>query len=175
MSTAAESAISLAEEALRLSLADSPAFRTWCGAANQAEALAKIHHEALPAPANADAYTKSEIQGLRPYAIVWTDPEDGHRRERIAQGVHKDGGTLHLRLVQNYAAGDAPGEASRKLENDAGKILDDLETNSTTSGVTSAYLVIERMAPAGPYRCGDDEEVVEGDFLWMDVRVEWGG
>ena len=55
---------------LRLIIADTTAVRTWFGAANQAQALTKIHYLQLPAPANGERHTVAEQEAYRPFALI---------------------------------------------------------------------------------------------------------
>ena len=74
MPTAPDGSLGLAMSKLRLALADSAAFKTWSGAADQAAALLKIHLHTLPLPAAGGEHTTSELGGFRNYAHIHAPP-----------------------------------------------------------------------------------------------------
>lgn len=174
--TAPKGPISLAEEYLRSTLADVTAFRTWCGAANQSEALARIHNDGLPAPADLeDGYTKTELQSYAPYAIVETDEEDGYRMQFASVGDgynYAEGGKLILRLVQIVAAGDKDDieEAERKWKNSIGQIMAGLFEKAGGAG----YLAITGLELAELFRFHPNDQPALGDQQGAMIGVEWG-
>ncbi len=131
--------LSLTQENLRIALAACATFRTLCGAADQAEALAKIHHDGLPDPANGAAeHTISELEALRPYAIVYTAEEQGLQTRALATGGSFNATTnLCLQLVRSVTAevGDAPdSDANMQWLNTVGKIIDELWALNADAG-----------------------------------------
>ena len=106
--TTPSGSISLAQQNLKVSLADCTAFRTWCGASDQAAALARIHLEGLPDPPEGQqTYTAEQLRALRPYAIVNTKPAGGFSLALAAFGAHGDydaAGKLEVQIFQNCPA-----------------------------------------------------------------------
>jgi hypothetical protein len=174
--TAAAGSISLAVDYLRTTLADSAAFRTWAGAANQAAALARIYYESLPPPANGNEHTLAELAAYRPYALVWVSPEDGFRKRHISQAAsfgYAQSGTMLFRMLQTVdpAIANDPAEISRRFINTIGTIFDEFEDLCGLAG----YLAIESMEiDFGPYRGDPDEKTTQGDYIGIDINVSWG-
>ena len=91
--------ITLCEEHLRRTLADCPRFRAWCGADNQAQALARIHFDDLPAPEDgAAALSEDQIIALRPFALIETGKQGGYSRGRVATETYVEAGLLWIVL-----------------------------------------------------------------------------
>jgi hypothetical protein len=176
MATAAAGSMSLAQENLRTILAACATFRTLVGAADAAAALPRIHHEFLTAPA-ADTYTADEMAGLRPYAIVSTDPACGFERVSHALGSFSSRGRLILILARSVpvAAQGQPaiGQAEADLlwRNTVGQIMDEL---ATLSSGTAGYLSIEGIRVAmGPGRYTDQRDPAVGEEMGAVLLITW--
>ena len=108
MATAATGCISLAEELLRTSLADSDNFRTWVGASGasaQAQALNRVHYESLPVPpAGQQEYTRLQLQEMRPYALIGTSGFGGRHAATGSQFEFRHHGSMNLCLLQDIPA-----------------------------------------------------------------------
>ncbi len=175
--TAPAGSISLAQEHLRTMLADCDAFRTWAGAADQAEALERIHHEGLPAPANhADVFTLAELQAYRPYAVVYTGEENGFSRTLDAAGgdfSFASSGQLKLRLYQDApeSCGDEPSsDANLQFKNAIGQILDDLCELAGQPG----YLAFNQITlDNGPYWAHPNSAPTEGVWQGVEIGIQW--
>lgn len=176
MTTAAEGSITLAEQDLANTLADCHAFQAWAGVASQAAALERIYFDGLPAPDNGrETYTADELAALRPYAVIWTDEEEGFRRKQVAAGAgfyFEDSGRLHLELVQEIAAADQAdlSASDRKFKNALGLILDELAELAGQGG----YLTATSFATKGPLRPHPDSEDGEGPWQWAKLVIDWG-
>lgn len=148
-------------EAGRTLLADSAAFRTLVGAANQAEALAYINRDAIDA--NEDG---SEID--LPFARVWVEESDS---EEIALGTWNETGVLHIgieaRAPGSYAAA-SDGEAW--AANTLGDIIDEMKTLVSSGG----YLTARRFSREHPGRPQSDQAGGANDYWIMDVRISYG-
>lgn len=98
--------------AFRQMLADSPHFQDWCGAADAAAALARIHTDGLPPPAeSADSFSAASYAALRPYALIYPSEGDPFRFEReAADNCWKVSGALICVLSKTYAGTDTPTE-----------------------------------------------------------------
>ena len=172
--TAPAGSMMLAQHYLRQSLANSATFRTWTETADEAAALAKIHYEGLPPPAdNAADYTAAALTAYRPYAVVWTDEENGFWKNKEASGFFRAGGRLILKFEQDVPEAIAadPAEIDLRFKNTIGQIIDDL-CNLTLVGV--GYLCFERITvDIGPYRTHPDDVPSQGDWQAIEIGVDW--
>lgn len=168
-----------AEGYLRATLADVAAFRSWCGAADQAAALARIHIDATTAPADSqnEEYTDAELAALIPYALIATDPDGGYRMR--AAGINADNSTnwidsgrLVLELIQLVPAQQARNIAAAEAawKQDLGKILVGLWTLAGKAG----YLAITAIHLAALYRIDDDDKASLGDQQGATLTIDWG-
>jgi hypothetical protein len=169
--------ISLAEEYLRTTLADCAAFRVFVGAAGPSQARERIHLDTLPAPdGGADEHPLSELQELRPFAIVYTAEVDGLRATADAVSDAREfhyGGRLGIHLERDVPpeiAGD-PQEVSRTFKNAVGQIIDGLAALAGTAGYLDSQTI---SLSAGPLRAHPDNYPTEGDHQWAIVEIEWG-
>ena len=158
--------ISLAESVLRTTLADCTHFRSWVGAANQAQALDRIYLDGLPPPANnADSHTLSELQALRPFAVIYTEEQRGWRTRQNAAGTRHwfiHSGSLTVRFEQDSPSDalDDPGELDRRFRNTIGQIVsteDDANPGLLELAGTPGYLAITGIEASGPFRSDDDQ------------------
>ncbi len=167
--------ISLAQQNLRLSLADSTAWRSWVDATTQEQALNRIHLIGLP-PADDDFYTRIELETKRPYAIVAMAPEGGFMQRALASGATRtpgDSGVLLLTI-----ADDVPQEIESNLAeldmrflNNVGAVLDDMWDVNGTGG----YLAFSEVGVLlGPYRAVQEAQSGQGDWVGIDLRFNWG-
>lgn len=166
--------ISLAEDRLMNTLANTAAFRTWCGAANPTEALTKIHQDALPEPA-AKVYTIAELNGYRPFAIIWTDPDGGFRMQRdsISDTFRfADGGRITAYLEQEPPDGyeSDPEGLARTVKNSIGGIVEGV---LLLAGQAS-YLAARACTVYGPYRSQLDEAPASDECVSFFLDFEWG-
>jgi hypothetical protein len=86
------------EEALKLSLADSPAFRALVGAADRDGALARIYKDIADPAGDHYAFTIAELIAKRPYAVIASTE---HQQRPVALGVDLESGLLGITLVDN--------------------------------------------------------------------------
>jgi len=169
--------LSLAQEYLRRSLADCATFRTLCEAENQAEALARIHHEGLPEPANKVEYTHAELTGHRPHAIVYTDDYDGFQRLTESGGNFAASGRLKLRLCRTCPAtvGDEPtSEANLDWKNIVGRIIGEL-CDLAAAGANEHLAFIRIALDYGPFWNGTDLIATQGSWQGAEIGVDWTG
>lgn len=172
--TAASGTWSLCEENLRIALADCATFRTMVGAVDRATALDDIYHEALPPPAvKGSEHTRGELEALRPYAIVFSSPENGFRRKMITHDTSRETGTLEVIIQADVDPADAndPAEVARKFKNNVGNIIDELFALSAQAGTTDSYLVVDDIAVSGPFRIDPDKEETMGDVVMVEMTV----
>ena len=178
MATAPTGELSLPLHYLRLSLADSAAFRTRAGAANQAEALAHIFRDALPPPAAGDQYTLAELQAYRPICLVFVSPQAGFMTSQIGVGGSSfnfaSSGKLAAYFEQDVAAeitGD-PEEVSLQFLNALGGILSDV---LGVAGQAGYLAVTDLQLLLGPMRSNEDEHKTVGNCVWALLAFDWEG
>jgi hypothetical protein len=165
--------ITLCEEHLRRTLADCPRFRAWCGADNQAQALARIHFDDLPAPEDgAAALSEDQIIALRPFALIETGKQGGYSRGRVATETYVEAGLLWIVLEENVPADLAQHTAAlaRKFKNTLGQIIAEL----LALAYEPDYLAIDQLTLHGPVRCTPETIVGEGDHQFAALEVRHG-
>lgn len=176
MTYPAAGSITLAEEDLRNTLAAAVAFREFVAVEDEEAALARIYVDALPPPTNnRDVYSADELAALRPYALVWTDPDDGFTRQQSAGGYafhFRDTGRLHVEFVADVAEADLEDAATaqRKFKNALGEILDNLAELAGQPG----YLTATGFKLMGPVEIHPDTETGEGPGHWGKLIIDWG-
>jgi hypothetical protein len=171
--TAPAGCISLVQNTLRTTLADSTNFRTLVGASDQAGALARIYQESLPAPAAGATYSLTDWTTLRPYAIVATDQHNGIRKSHVSTSAgfdFLDSGRLWLLLAQAPAAGVTAAEADLRWKNAVGSIMDELCGKAGQPG----YLAIEAIELALWGRNTHEDAAGEGEEQIAILSIEWG-
>ena len=171
--TAPLGSIALAQEYLRTTLADCTSFRTWVGAVNQAQALARIHHEALPPPITGSEHTLEELRAYRPCALIWTDVDNGFARRVVSVDSSIDSGSLGLRLAQDVGEeiSHLHAEVYQRFINSVGQIVDELVGLAGLAG----YLAMTSLElKSGPFRSHPDEYETVGDIQFCDLRITWG-
>ncbi len=169
--------LSKAEEFARVTLADAAAFRTWCGASTQAEALARVHPQALPGPNANREHTIEELQTARPFVILNHDPEPGgYSREMTAidgAGYNSiDSGRIMVEFQQDVPPKRKNDSQAvlRAATNSMGTMLDDV---FALAGMGD-YLDIRRIQVAGPWRNAFNKQATQGDFLLWTWVLVWG-
>ncbi len=165
-----------ARENAGLTLADTAAFRALVGATSQGQALKRIHHCGLPRPADRQSYTVEELEALRPFAILFTNPEAGYTKsaDAITESFdYADSGRILIDLEVDVPAEIAPddGEVMSRAENVIGQILDDLAGLCGKDG----YLAAVTLALVeGPYRSPLEEGEAQGDYWSALLSLDWG-
>lgn len=144
-STTPAGPVALAQDALKDMLADCQAFQDLVDAVDSAEAAESIHLRGLPGPDNGKRHTKDELQGYRPYAIIFTHRDDG--LQAMADATSADGfdfsvnGRLGIRLERDAGEtnGDDPdSQDNEEWENIIGKIWDELMDLAGRGGYLAA-------------------------------------
>lgn len=175
--TAPSGPISEAIELLRQTLGASATFRTWTSTATQEDAEAKIYKGALPKPVSGKyAHTLAELQTLRPYAIIFEQPEEGFQVRATALSGSRDfvaSGSFGILLEWDIPSdiSDDPAEIAIQFRNTYGGIIDDMAGLASVAG----YLDINEMAVEdGPWRSHEDDLEMYGDVKIVMLRVSWG-
>lgn len=172
MSTTPTGSLALAQGYLRASLAASATFRTWVGASGasvNAQALARVHYDRFPEPADGGTYTVDELEKFRPCAIIWSAPF-----AVFTDNEQLSDGTLGIKLMQDVERDteDNPHELSVRLQNVIGGILTDMRALSGSAG----YLGFSKALLVEPWSRSDPDDVVGGgDVLTCELSVEWSG
>lgn len=170
----AEGGITAAEENLKATLAASARFRTWAkNAATAAIAAQRIYIDDLPEPpSDQDGYTAEQISGLRPFAIIRTEPKGGYAKARVGTAAYAEAGKLHIILEENVDPSMADNVAllERTFKNTLGTILDELLDLAYQGG----YLAIDLITFHGPGRCSENEATGEGDHHFALFEVQYG-
>lgn len=174
--TAPLGSMSLAQEYLRITLADCAAFRALVGATGgtaQAQALARIYHDALPPPRVGPGHTLAELELYRPCALLWQHQSGGFGRKVVAVGSSVDHGVLMMRIAADVdkEISENHQEVYIRFQNAISQIIDDLVVLAGQAG----YLAITQIdVEAGPYRTHPDEYDTTGDCQFCDLRITWG-
>lgn len=148
--------ISLPLHYLRLMVADSAAFRTWVGAANQAEALARV-------------YINRETSPTRPFAVVaWATNWGREATSGGARNYFEQVGDLMLMLEDDIAAGLDEADAYYTFTNTIGAILAEIEALAGTAGYLNIMSITVENGPARP---DSDEEQTTSDFYQVLYRI----
>lgn len=148
--------ISLPLHYLRLMVADSATFRTWVGAADQAEALARL-------------YLNKETAPIKPFGVTAWDSNWG--REATSGGARnyfEQAGDLMLMFEDDVAAGLSEADAYYTFTNTVGAILAEMEALAGTAGYLNITSITVENGPARP---GSDEEQTIGDFYQVLYRI----
>ncbi len=171
--TAAAGSIALAESYLGVMLSRCAAFRTFCGVATEALALARIYHTSLP-QATGERYTAEELSGYRPFALIATAPTEGLRRTVDSTDSFDSRGRITLRLERDVASADAanPQEAERKFLNEVGGIIDEL-CGRAAPGAAGELAFDAITLASGPWRPPVEAYEEQGDYIACELAVEW--
>lgn len=174
--------VSLNEDLIANTLADSPKFQAFLGVASKAAALAKIYFGSLDSPAaGADFHTAAELIALRPYAILWTDESAGLTCDFSAMGgtgyeMRVTRGLVIVRLEKAAASG-SPQEADRSVKNELGLIVKSGDHDNPGLAELSGrpgYAAVRRITIRGPWRCDEDEAQHYGDHVAARLDLEFG-
>lgn len=164
--------LSLNDSYLIAQIADAAAFRVWCGAANQAEALLKIHQDGLPDPIG-ETYTREELQGYRPFCICSHLPRQAMTWDHDATSApgwnYKQSGRAWAYFEEDLVRISA-GPLARNVKNLTGRIVADVLALSGTAG----YLGIERLTLFGPETPTDEAGPSQGPILMFGFEIHYG-
>jgi hypothetical protein len=169
--------LSLAQEALRVTVADCPTFRTLAGASDRTSALAKLYHEGLPEPKNGTAFTREELTAYRPYGILYTDDRNGFKRQRGSASSFVSGGRLKLRLYRTCPAlvDDEPtSDANLEWKNILGTLMSEMCDLAVSE--SPDYLAFEVISlDYGPYWSRPELVPTQGCWQGAEIGIGWSG
>lgn len=180
--TPAAGPIATVEERLATSLATCHYFRELVDAVDVSEALESIHYDVLEPPENKETYTTEELDDLRPFAVISTEPEAGcvFGHDATSSSFRfSQSGVLWLHLEKAIDVDDLgnPAEYLRKWKNELGQIIKSGDGNQPglleLAGVAS-YLAIRRVHLLGPFVGDENDEPGKGNYVWASLRIEWG-
>lgn len=166
--------MALHQEYLRTALSQSATFQAWCGAADAAAALARIHDINLPAPADGQALTAAEETSRRPCAVVWTAPEEGYARHHVSTGTAHDwaeSGRLMLQLEMVVPNGADYREAWLVFANAISGILDDLWAKTGSDGCLAFNETVLEMGPDRVHP--DNADAAQVDLYVVLIGIRW--
>jgi hypothetical protein len=176
--TTPSGSLSLAQEHLRVMLADCATFRALCGAGNRAGALAHLHHEGLPAPANGTEHTAAEHADLRPWGIVFMADQRGFSRRLVSTETFRSAGRLRLRLARtcpDVTGADEPtSDAMLEWKNIIGGIIGEL-CELATAGDIEHLAFDEIGVDFGPFAAAPELAATQGLWQGVELSVAWGG
>jgi hypothetical protein len=165
-------------EQARLSLADSATFRAICGETDRAGTLLHCHLRNLPAPAGgADAYSREELESLRPYGLIYLPQRGALSLRSDAMGSHREyaaSGKLMLRISRLDATGMNRDEADADWDDAVMAVIDELAALSGDGA--EQYLCFDSLLIAdGPGRHHPDYDPAQGEEQGVDLEISWGG
>jgi len=174
--TAPAGTLSLAEQHFRLTLAASASWQAECNVSTPALALQRIHCDGLPKPGNGESHTLGELQGYRPYALVYTAERQGFMKRTDAVSSHFEfqaSGSLNLSIIRESpdSAGDEPtADANQSFRNLIGKIIDELCDLAGVAGYLAFHTI---KLVEGPY--WPEPELIPVQGLWQaaDLTIDW--
>jgi hypothetical protein len=168
---------------LRQMLADCVPFRTWCSAANAAEALTKIHFDALPAPEEpdeTDAYTEEDFAGQRPYALIYPDEATPQLMTRDSSpNCWNYSGSLIVILSKTYdeIENGTPTEVFVQLAQEIDAICSndsDSEPGLQQLATRPGYIGIKQIEIHWQGRTPPEHRNAYGDAYDVLLRIMWG-
>lgn len=192
MVTAASGPISSAEDRAAETLADVQAWRDMIGeATTEAQALARIYFDTITPPADKDRYSRSELEALRPFAMIWTDPDFGGYRLGASGGggtswSFDHGGRLAIEIERDVDSDDLdedtekvsdPADVLRKFKNELGLII--ASGDADNPGLVelagqAGYLAARQIELDGLGFNEEEEQKAEGIVLIARLWITWG-
>lgn len=170
--TDAAGIISEAQEDLRRTLADVPAWRAFCRARDQAGARGHIHQELIPTPAG-EKYTDVEIAAYWPYAITATQ-RFGYRLDSVDSFAAD--GSLWLMIGDRVDTTLTDAEQDRRFLNAVGKIIAGLAALAVAVNQAEHYIAVTGIEmPEPPVRGHpDDDPEKKGEEIMAMLLIQWG-
>jgi hypothetical protein len=155
-------------------IAAGDAFQAWVEAADETEAKESIFPVGvLPADGRA-SFTKEELSGMRPFAVVDFDKADGgFQFPNIAQGQFSPKGRILLFFEDNVLAEDKRNlkEATYAFLNQVGAVISEMLENAETG----PYHVIRGYSlRSGPRRATPEEAATRGDHMIVILSLDVG-
>lgn len=169
-------------ETLRTTLSKCTAWRTWQGNSwSEAQALARIYIDALPAPAGeAVQHTLEELESYRPYIVLSDGGEGGFSVVRVGNGggfaqrgviVAEVNESVDEDIAQDHA------EVRKRFRVSLGNLV--RSDSAASPGLaelceTPGCLYWNRANIIGPARTSEDELSTLGDAQRAWLEIHWG-
>lgn len=149
---------------------------------DDATAAAHIHFDELPAPTPGPNHSRSQLNALRPFAILWHDLAGGLRLRSDTGGncCAVITGRVIVRLELGVPANIASDTdaVARWFMRAVGRILKSNDPNKPglweLSG-RAGYLPITEIDVSGYVRTDSKERRELGDAIQIELQIDWGG
>lgn len=160
-------------------LGDCDEFLLFTGEADAASAKGHVHHFSLPPAANESTYSKTELEGHRPFVIVTTR---AFSTRRMATETFAETGVIELEFERDVPADDL-GDLQQAYVDFAemiGHIIGASEAKPTINGLVelaheSPYLALDNVTMPVPIALNDEtERIEEGTFLYCYLELSYG-
>lgn len=149
---------------------------------DEATARAHIHGDGLPPPDDdADDYSKKQLEALRPFALVWNDPESGYTMQASSHDhcCPMMSGQVNVQIELNTPeelGGDmtAIGNWARIA---FGRLLytkDAAQPGLWDLNGGDNYLYFHRLSVNGPWRSDEKQLAQYGDSVFAEFELHWG-
>jgi hypothetical protein len=149
-----------------------------CGAADRVNALAHVYAHSLPEPGNGDEYSRAELEGYRPFAIVGVVSYEGRRVSRGSGSGFSGTGEIGCLIERATPAGliATPGDAMRDWENVVGAIISDIfGLAGTAPSEDSRYLDVRDVRLVDPPWTNERKAAkIEGYKQRVLLAFPWG-
>jgi len=165
-----------AQNIARATLAACASFQSLVDADDATEALTHIYHDATPMPESGRAeHTRAELTALRPFAIVYTEDNQGFVVEKDAMGNEdcwNASGTVHIVIYRNVPEADELNPS--KVDTDFRTVMGNIASEIIRLSETAPYLAAKKIVASGPIRTPVKELSDVGDAQGAVLTVAWG-
>lgn len=160
---------------LAASIAACAAFQSLVGAASAAGAIDRVHYSALPKPACGAVHSLAELEGYRPYALIYSDETSGVTFVKDGAGVSDDfsaqTGVLHFYLERDVLPED--NENLSRVDSEWLEVVDAIASQLMDLSGVAGYISFNRLTLEGPMRSEEDVIETMGDYQAMIFHVEY--
>lgn len=164
------------EDHLRDTLASLTQLQTWMGVLTEAAAKKRIFVGDIPPPVDGKgSYQPADLIGLRPFCVLYTDPQAGYTARKVAADLQwrfVDSGRLVVMFEQEvpHTLKYDAAELRRQFMNSMGLIAQEL-LNKAGQGEEFAT---RHLTVYGPYRGDEDDIEGQGDPIVAYFDLDWG-
>lgn len=145
----------------------------------EAELLARVYENAVPAPANGPVHTLAELEALRPFVVVGVDSVNALKLRRDAFGGA--GSFLPSGHIVFFIEQAANGETESEIDSNFLAVIENmLQTNNPSQpGLmdledTEDSLKINELTLEGVFSTEQEDEISKGRAQRAYFRVTWG-
>ncbi|QDV22922.1 hypothetical protein [Aureliella helgolandensis] len=157
----------------RLVSADTP----W----DEVTAEAHIHFDGLPPPDPGPDHSRSELEALRPFALVWADQAGGLRLRSESAGnccpIHSGAIVVQIELPVLAGLANDPTLLAEDIMRKLGRIVrtgDAAEPGLFELSGLAGYLPLTEIQFTGYVRTDTKSAVEIGDAVVAEMRIAWG-